>query len=140
MNGGEIRLCGRMTADGVCLEKRKIYSYNGCLYHGCKFCYKGDTINPISKKPMAELYRLTQFRRKQLQGFYPDFEIVEIWEHEWKDLWKTLNPEIKEKIKTPAHLEPLDPRESLYGGRTGATKLFHEAKDGQVIRYLDFTR
>ena len=46
---------------------------------------------------MVELYRLTQFRKKQLQAFYPDFETVEIWEHECKDMWKTLDPEIKEK-------------------------------------------
>ena len=62
---------------------------------------------------MVELYRLTQFRKKQLQAFYPDFETVEIWEHECKDLWKTLDPEIKEKKKKKkktAHPEPLDLR------------------------------
>ena len=71
MNGGEVRLHGRVTVDGICFETRKIYSYLGWLFHGCKTCYDEDTINPVSQKPMAELYRLTQYRKKQLGINYP---------------------------------------------------------------------
>ena len=35
MNGGEVRLTGRVTVDGICTERKKIYSYLGCLFHGC---------------------------------------------------------------------------------------------------------
>ncbi|XP_072033428.1 uncharacterized protein [Amphiura filiformis] len=139
MNGGEVRLNGRVTVDGFCSEKRRIYSYHGCLFHGCPDCYDGDTLNPISKKPMAELYRITLFRKQQLESNYPGYEIIEMWEHEWKGIWKDLPTDVKLQIEVPAHFEPLDPRESLYGGRTEATKLFHQVKDGEVIRYLDFT-
>ena len=82
MNGGEVRLHGRVTVDGMCFEMRKIYSYLGCLFHGSKSCYDEDTINPLSQKPMAELYRLTGYRRNQLRTLYPDYELVEIWEHD----------------------------------------------------------
>ncbi|XP_072043050.1 uncharacterized protein [Amphiura filiformis] len=139
MNGGEVRLNGRVTVDGFCSEKRRIYSYHGCLFHGCPDCYDGDTLNPISKKPMAELYRITLFRKQQLEINYRGYEIIEIWEHEWKEIWKDLPADVKLQIEVPAHFEPLNPRESLYGGRTEATKLFHQVKDGEVIRYLDFT-
>ena len=67
MNGGEVRLYSRVTADGICLERRRLYSYLGCLFHGCKSCYDEDIISPISGKPMAELYRLTLYRRQQLK-------------------------------------------------------------------------
>ena len=89
---------------------------------------------------MAELYRTTLFRRRQLQTLYPDYEIVEMWEHDWRRKWRELPDDVKERIAVPRHLDPLNCREALYGGRTEATKLFHEVKDGEVIRYLDFTR
>ena len=140
MNGGEVRLHGRVTADGICFETGKISSYLGCTVHGCRVCYDEDTISPISGKPMAELYRTTQYRKRQLQTLYPDYEIVEMWEHDWRRKWRDLSDDVKERIAVPRHLEPLNPREALYGGRTEATRLFHEVKDGEVIRYLDFTR
>ena len=140
MNGGEVRLHGRVTADGICPEHRKVYSYLGCLFHGCRVCYDEDTISPISRKPMAELYRTTLFRRRQLQILYPDYEIVEMWEHEWKNTWKALPEDMKKRIDVSRNLEPLKCREALYGGRTETNKLYHEVKDGEVIRYLDFTR
>ena len=139
LNGGEVRLHGRVTADGTCLENRKIYSYLGCIFHGCSACYDEDTISPISKKPMAELRRITLFRKKQLALIYPGYELVEIWEHEWKRIWKDLPDDVKGKIEVSRRLDPLIPRESLYGGRTEATKLLHRVRGDEVIRYLDFT-
>ena len=55
MNGGEVPVQGRVTVDGICFETRKIYSYLGCLFHGCRVCYDEDTINPVSQKPMFAL-------------------------------------------------------------------------------------
>ncbi|XP_072030691.1 uncharacterized protein [Amphiura filiformis] len=139
MNGGEVRLNGRVTVDGIDFETRKIYSYQGCLYHGCPACYDEDTLNPISQKPMAELYRLTLFRKNQIEINYPEYDIVEIWEHEWKVVWRDLAKDEKDRIDVTSHFEPLNAKEALYGGRTEATRLFHQVRDGEVIRYLDFT-
>ena len=139
MNGGEVRLMGRVTVDGLCFETKTIYSYLGCLFHGCKICLDEDTVSPISGKPMAELYRLTVHRKRRLQATYPDYKIVEIWEHDWHRTWRDLSDDVKERIDVPSKLEPLNPREALYGGRTEATKLFHEVQDGETIRNLDFT-
>ena len=71
---------------------------------------------------------------------YPDYEIVEMWEHEWKNTWKDVKDDTKERIDVTDRYEPLNPREVLYGGRTEATRLFHEvARNGEVTRYLNFT-
>ena len=35
--------------------------------------------------------------------------------------------------------ERLKPRDALFGGRTNAYKLYYKAKEGEKIRYLDFT-
>ena len=32
--------------------------------------------------------------------------------------------------------DPLEPRHAFYGGRTNATRLFHECKEGEEIRYV----
>ena len=88
---------------------------------------------------MAELLRLSQYRKSQLGAMYPDFEIVEIWEHDWRRIWRDLPRDVKERIEVPGKWEPLDPREALYGGRTEATRLFYEVRDGEKIKYRDFT-
>ena len=35
-------------------------------------------------------------------------------------------------------VEPLNPRDSFYGGRTNATKLLYNFKDNECGRYIDF--
>ena len=42
-------------------------------------------------------------------------------------------------IKTQDIQERLNPRDSFYGGRTGASKLYYEAKEDNSISYVDFT-
>ena len=34
-------------------------------------------------------------------------------------------------------VEPLNPRDAFYGGRTNATKLYYKAKPGKKIMYVD---
>lgn len=34
---------------------------------------------------------------------------------------------------------PLDPRDSLYGGRTNALKLYHKCTSNEKIKYIDYT-
>ena len=137
MNGGEQRV-GNYFLDGFCPEVRRIYEYQSCFHHGCPDCYDPDTINPVSGEAMAELYRRTLEKIDNLKKCCPGHEIVEMWSHEWIQTWKDLPPNLKEKLKVPAHVEPLRPRESLYGGRTECTKLLHHCEDGERIKYLDF--
>ena len=65
--------------------------------------------------------------------------MIEKWECELK---KELaeNMEMKEYFDKCTFAEPLEPRKALFGGRTNATKLFHEAQEGEKIKYVDFTR
>ena len=55
---------------------------------------------------MAELYRLTQYRKRQLQTLYPDYEIVEMWEHDWRRKWHDLS-EGEGKDRGYGRYEPL---------------------------------
>ena len=57
-----------------------------------------------------------------------------MWECEWKRI-KLDNP----VAVAFTHPKRLMPRESLFGGKTNAYKLYYKAKEGEKIRYLDFT-
>ncbi len=141
LNGGEVRIKGKITVDGYCATHKLIFEYYGCRIQGCS-CSDQDTIhasNELFGVAAAERYRATVERRKLIERLCPDHQIVDIWEHEWKAIWNTLTEEERKKITVPAHLEPLNPRESLYGGRTECTRLFYEVKGEEKIRYYDFT-
>ena len=69
------------------------------------------------------------------------YTVVEMWECEWQALLKDVtSPEhqFAQSLELP---NPLNPREALFGGRTGATTLYAHADEakGETIRYLDVT-
>ncbi|KAJ8036759.1 hypothetical protein HOLleu_17391 [Holothuria leucospilota] len=43
-----------------------------------------------------------------------------------------------EMVKILRKLEPLVPRGAFVGGRTNGIKLYHEVKEGEQIKYVDF--
>ena len=61
---------------------------------------------------MVELYRLTQYRKKQLGVNYPGYEIVEMWEHDWRQKWSDLSDDVRERIDVTDRYEPLNPSEA----------------------------
>lgn len=86
---------------------------------------------------MQELYEKTLQRCDYLRA--QGYTVIEKWECELK---KELaeNHEMREYFDSLTISEPLEPRQALFGGRTNATRLFHEAQDGEKIKYVDFTR
>ena len=52
----------------------------------------------------------TAAKIKFLKSEYPDFEIIEIWSHDWHKLCK------KENLNFETPKETLNPRHALYGG------------------------
>ena len=67
----------------------------------------------------------------------PDYKYVTMWECEWKRSESTLSSS-DFKFANP-HPEPLNPNEAFYGGRKNANCLYYECKEGEKIRYVDFT-
>ncbi|XP_031552434.1 uncharacterized protein LOC116289627 [Actinia tenebrosa] len=134
-NTGEQRI-GPYRVDGFHQESNTVFEYNGDFWHGCSKCFARETKNPVTGNTMGELYEKTLQRRRHLitQGY----RVVEKWECELK---KELNEneEMREYFDTCIVAEPLEPRQALFGGRTNATKLYHEAQEGEKIKYVDFT-
>ena len=63
---------GRYFLDGYHEETNTTYEIHVCFWHGCPICYARDTVNPVRRKTMQELHRLTV---EEIE-----YKVVEIWE------------------------------------------------------------
>lgn len=79
----------------------------------------------------------TEKRKEKIKSDLPGYNFVEIWSHEWAELKK--QPHVKLWLSKQDISEPLEPRDSLFGGRTNALKLFHECSVDEKIKYIDYT-
>jgi hypothetical protein len=137
LNGGEKRL-GQYYVDSFCEETNVIYEMLECWYHGCFKCYPNrDLINPFSMESMASLYRKTFQRFDEIKRY--GLAINYIWECDFDASCKH-DPQYKSLIdQFYPNLEPIEPREALFGGRTYAVQLYYEVDERtqQEIRYAD---
>ena len=130
-NGGEKRV-EPYSLDGYCEETNTAYEFQGCFWHGCPECFKDrDTVNPVSQKTMEELYMNTKKKVKFLKD--QGFRVVEKWgcelEKELED-----DEEMKQFFDQNKIIDPLQPRDAFYGGRTNAAKLVHECQGNEKIK------
>ena len=80
---------------------------------------------------MQQLHEDTLEKIYYLKG--KGFHVVEMWEC---DLTKELehNEAMKRYFDEYDLVDPLQPREAFYGGRTNAAKLVHVCQEGEEIR------
>ena len=87
---------------------------------------------------MGIIYNRHLERRQAIRKAYPNHKIEEQWEcmfdHEMK-----INPHLQQFLFSRSISEPINPRDSLFGGRTNAFKLFHKVQPGEKIKYYDYT-
>ena len=82
---------------------------------------------------MHDLYQSTVQKTEYLREHGSN--VIEMWECE-------INRELGYDEDMQGYFDdyditdPLEPRHAFYGGRTNATKLFHECKEGEEIRYV----
>ncbi|XP_046582182.1 uncharacterized protein LOC124289622 [Haliotis rubra] len=140
LNDGEFRIPGhKYSADGYCRETNTIYQFDGCMFHGCRACYphnRDTTVLPRTQQSLSELYALTMKRNEfwKSQGY----NLVTLWEHEFTEKVRSM-PELKNFVEKLDLQERLDVRDSFFGGRTNAIKLYYEASEDEEILYQDFT-
>ena len=88
-------------------------------------------MNPTSQKTMEQLYKDTLKKVNYLEDH--GFEVVQKWECELKKELKE-DEEMKQFFDEYEIVDPLQPRDAFYGGRTNATKLFHECQGNEKIK------
>ncbi|KAJ8019010.1 putative DNA polymerase [Holothuria leucospilota] len=136
-NEGEEKI-GQYFVDGFDPEGKIIFAFQGCFWHGCPKCFNEDSIHPFKNESMGEVFK----RSEKVKKFFlscEGYQYVEMWEHDWKELKKTLSQEMLNEIgEIPRNLQPLVPREAFFGGRTNGIKLYHEVNENEQIKYVDF--
>ena len=75
-----------------------------------KVCYLRDRGYHVKEKWECELYKEME-QDEEMKRYFEEYEIV----------------------------DPLQPRDAFYGGRTNAAKLFHECQDDEEIRYYRYS-
>ena len=144
-NGGEKRVKtnkGKEHVDGLDenTNPKTVFEFLGCLWHGCPRCYpnKRDLHHSIMPNQTPnEAHRATLEKLKRLEERYA---VKHIWECEWAKR-KKQDPQIKAFISGLKWVDPLQPRDAFFGGRTGAVTL-HKKADvdlGEKIFYVDVT-
>lgn len=136
LNGGEKKI-DRYLVDGYCEENKTIYEFFGCFWHGCPNCYDHNTFNNRLQKLYGTLFNQTLQRIKEIKQLMPDFKVVYIWECDFRRMIQN-SRELIEFKNDNEYVDPIDPRDCMYGGRTNALKLYHRCEPGEVMRYLDF--
>ena len=140
-NGGEqsIRTANKIyKVDGYDDTTRTVYEFHGCFYHGCPKCYPVRDIKHYASpdRTFEELYQATLAKRMAL--LRAGFKVLEIWQCEWQEQVKK-NAEVQRFLNSFDLVPPLQPRDSFFGGRTGAVALHSVAGEGEEIRYTDIT-
>ena len=88
-------------------------------------------MNPINQKTMEQLYIDTKKKVKFLKD--QGFRVVQKWGCELK---KELEEDegMNQFFDQNEIIDPLQPRDAFYGGRTNATKLFHQCQGDEKIK------
>ena len=133
-NGSEYRPpeLPRLSVDRFFAQKRTVYEFFGCLYHGhtcLPFRYVtilgGDTLAPRYEQTMETLQRIT--------GAGYTVEVVLDYQFD-----KDILPRHSELKHHPIlQHAPLNTRDVLYGGRTEAMVLHYAAREGETIQYYE---
>ncbi|MCW4344201.1 MAG: hypothetical protein N0E48_12745 [Candidatus Thiodiazotropha endolucinida] len=117
-------------------SEQVVMEFQGCFWHGCPSCFSRSTVNQVSKLTMADLYDQTLEKKKYLES--EGYTYVCIWECQFKKELES-NPAMKEYIQRLDFVEPLEPRDAFYGGRTESFKLYEESCPEKQLRYFDVT-
>ena len=157
-DGGE-KHCGRYFVDVCCEEIRTAFEFHGCFWHGefvfsftcycvrsaknetfiftgCLKYYARDTVNPVNRNTMDELYQSTVEKKEYLKR--NGYNVVEMW---GCDLKRELeeDEDMKHCFDHYHVADPLETRDALYGRRTNASKLYNRCEENEKINYVDFT-
>ncbi len=136
-NGGEVHV-GNYKADGY-YEKdgqKLILEFQGCFWHGCPRCFARDTINPINRTTMADLFQNTLDRKAYLQQ--QGYTVIEKWECDF-DRELVEDHALRAYVSGLDIVTPIDPRDAFHGGRTEAFTLYKERSGTESIHYYDVT-
>ncbi|KAK4879682.1 hypothetical protein RN001_007828 [Aquatica leii] len=137
-NAREVKLKEGILVDGVCHATNTVYQFHGCYFHGCEICFPDQTAELSGDKQDTMFARRekTEATATRIRSF--GYNLVEMKECKFRQFLK-INIQALEFTASHAVIRntPLNPRDSFFGGRTNAVKLYYKAEENESIRYLD---
>ena len=137
LNGGEQRINGHYV-DGYHEESRTVFEFYGCYWHGCPTHFPDrNRVQHHQCLTMHQLYILTIGKSEELRR--AGYQVVEFWECDYDKRYKE-DPDFRSLVDSEfTNLDPLRPRDALFGGRTNSTKLYQEIDESssEEIKYID---
>ena len=117
-----------------------LYDFNGCVFHGCPRCFpeRSRLTKFHPDRTLQEVYEAT--RRKQDLLAAEGYNVHVKWECEWDHEVKE-DADLATFLETLEIVDPSNPREAFFGGRTNDTALYCKADEsgGEQIKYADVT-
>ena len=126
-----------MSVDGYDEATKTVYEFHGCFYHGCVKCFPNHRYRKHNCHPdrtISEIFEATCKKTQKLRQ--AGYTVIEKWEHDF-EVDKKTNPTLIEFLKTFNLSDPLNPRDSFFGGRTNGVRLHCVAEEGEQIHYVD---
>ena len=114
-----------------------VYQFHGCFFHGCPSCFHPYEFNRINNEKFCNLYSSTKKFTYELEK--AGYKVVEKWECEFLSEKNFTDDELNKKRKLFPPFTPLEPRDSVYGGRTSPACLFKNVEENEKTFYVDFT-
>ena len=136
-NGGEqtlmIESWGKVRVDGYDPLKKTVYEF-----HGCPKCKKQRHVKTWHHPDRTgdEMLELTKKKTDVLRK--AGYTVKVEWECNFKQKLAA-DPELQDMIKDLEWTAPLNPKEALFGGRTGLSCCYHKTVPDERIDYVDYT-
>ena len=142
-NGGEQTLMipswGKVRVDGYDQVKKTVYEFQGCEFHGCKKCKPNNRHSKTWHHPdrtVEEMFQLTQKKTEVLRK--AGYKVITEWECQFRRKLSN-DPELQEKVQGLEWTAPLNPKDALFGGRTGLSCCYYKTTQDERIDYIDYT-
>ncbi|KAK4885045.1 hypothetical protein RN001_001316 [Aquatica leii] len=132
-NAREVKLKEGILVDGFCHATNTVYQFHGCYFHGCEICFPDQTAELSGDKQDTMFARRekTEATATRIRSF--GYNLVEMKECKFRQFLK-INIQALEFTASHAVIRntPLNPRDSFFGGRTNAVKLYYKAEENEV--------
>ena len=142
-NGGEQTIIlprrRKVRVDGYDPVTKTVFEFHGCEFHGCIKCRpRNRQLKPWHHpdQTIDEVYRNTLKKTELLHR--AGYKVIEISECQFKRQLAQ-DPALQESVSGLNWTGPLDPKDALFGGRTGLSCCYHKVVLGERIYYIDYT-
>lgn len=120
----------KMVVDGYCQEKRQVFEFHGCYFHGHE-CITANRDKPLKEDSADTLNARSKRTKEKTERLRKaGYEVIEMYGCQHKSVIPDTHPLLSSCS--------LNPRDAFYGGRTDNIVTYYKVKQGEKIKYLDF--